>query len=46
MTSRKCTITECVSVQGSDKDEGVTFHRFPQTNANWSEKWVKGERQL
>lgn len=43
MTNRKCSVNECPSIQGSEKDEGVTFHRFPQTNAGSSDKWVKGK---
>lgn len=46
MTKRKCLVKDCSSEEGLEKDEGVTFHRFPQTNAECKEKWINGKRQL
>lgn len=43
---RTCCIKDCSSEEGNEKDVGVTFHRFPQTNQEASEKWVKGEHQF
>lgn len=43
MTNRKCCVKGCTSEEGNDRDEGVTFHRFPQTNPENAEKWVKGK---
>jgi hypothetical protein len=45
MVAIKCHVPECASEKGSEKDEGVTFHRFPQTNASNSDKWKKGNRK-
>ncbi|CRK96196.1 CLUMA_CG009625, isoform A [Clunio marinus] len=40
MPNRKCCITRCTSVEGQEKDAGVTFHRFPH-NVVHVEKWLK-----
>jgi hypothetical protein len=39
MGTRKCCVKECTSEEGN---EGITFHRFPQTNPENAEKWLKG----
>ncbi|KAL7047970.1 hypothetical protein ACKWTF_003161 [Chironomus riparius] len=38
MGTRKCCVKECTSEEGN---EGITFHRFPQTNHENAEKWLK-----
>lgn len=42
MGSRKCCINGCTSLEGQEKDAGVTFHRFPHNTVH-VDKWLKGE---
>jgi hypothetical protein len=43
MSGRKCCIKGCESEETGEKCEGITFHRFPQTNADSLQKWIKGD---
>lgn len=45
MTNKKCCIKDCPSEEGKEEFHG-TFHRFPQTNPENQEKWIKGKRQF
>jgi hypothetical protein len=42
MTTRKCCIDGCTSQEGLEKDNAVTFHRFPNNN-HLSNQWIKGK---
>lgn len=42
MTNKKCCIKDCPSEEGKDDFPG-TFHRFPQTNQDSTDKWIKGK---
>lgn len=45
MGTRKCSVDGCTSLEGQEKDAGVTFHRFPH-NSTQIDKWLKGKSKI
>lgn len=44
MGTRKCCVKDCNSNEANEGNEGITYHRFPQSNH--AEKWIKGKLKL